>query len=137
MLLITQANSNTIYPTLQERVTLSGTVYFLMRFINGDTLQETACIAAETPTNYTYRYNKLTITEMSSPSDVQRQNGNVMLQPAGWWTYEVYEQSSATNLDYTLAHSLLETGKMKVLPATEGVVPEYSGGTSQTLAYSG
>lgn len=137
MLLIIQASSNTIYPSLSERITVTGTPYFLIRFINDLSKEETSVIATNTSGDFNTRYHQLSFTEASGATTVQRQTGTVTLSPPGGWTYEIYEQTSATNLDYSSATSRLEVGKVKVMSLTEAAQWEYTGGSSATIIYSG
>lgn len=137
MLLLIQGTANELTPSLSERITLTGTVHFLMRFIEDETLEETSCIAVYTSGAYEYRYHTLTVTEQASVTTSDRQSGKVTLRPEGFWTYEIYEQTSTTNLDYTQATSRLEVGKAKVIPTVEVTMNEYTGGSSQTNTYSG
>lgn len=59
-------------------------------------------ILADT-SSYTTRYNKFDITE-----------GTTVTLDAGEYEYEIYAQTSPTNLDPTLANELVEEGIVKV-----------------------
>lgn len=113
MLLIRKNTTNTVILTLKEKQTLT-TPVFLFRLINDIENREISFIAADTSA-YTYRYNKFSIQETSGANDLL--TGVVTLNPPGFWRYEVYEQSSSTNLDYLLSlnpHSPLEKGRITV-----------------------
>jgi hypothetical protein len=110
MKLINRGASNTLVFTLSEKQTLTSP-YFLFRFINKITNESNTCIASDT-SSYTYRYNQFVITESGSEN---RTAGTLELRPTGEWIYEVYEQSSASNLDFAAAGSLLETGMVRVI----------------------
>lgn len=102
MIHLTKGQAKEVVLTLKEKTTLTSPVY-LFRFVNDTDKKEYAFIAADT-SQFKYRYNLFTITE----------GATVTLPLTGLYTYYVYEQSSATNLDYKLAGVLVEQGKLKV-----------------------
>lgn len=120
MLTITQNSANTLILTLTERTTLSSPI-FLFVFTSEQMKQSYACIAADT-SNYTYRYNEFVITEKAIPDTL---SGEINIPYPGEYTYEVYEQSSGTNLDPANATTLLETGVLKVKPDTSATNTTY------------
>lgn len=130
MILLEKGQSNTVYLTLTERVTLTSPTY-LFRFTNSTTLDEKAFIVADTST-YDYRHNKFTIIESSSEDLL---NGTVSLTE-GTWEYEVYEQSSTTNLDYSASTTLLERGKV-VVAGTPQAYKEYLDADDTYVIYEG
>ena len=92
MLKITRGQANTITLTLNERQTLTAP-YFLFEFVNDATRQAKRVILTDT-SDYPERYNQFVITEgVDNPT-----LGSVILDPPGFWTYRVYEQTSSTNL---------------------------------------
>ena len=109
MLTLTQGNSNELKLSLSETQTLSSPV-FLFEFISDQTLGKYTCIAADSSA-YPQRYNQFTIVEKSSPDPLL---GEIELEATGYYTYNVYEQTSTTNLDPASATTLLETGKARV-----------------------
>lgn len=117
MVNIYTSQTNILVLTLTEKVTLEEP-FFLFVFTNEQTRHKSYCVAAD-ESEFRQRYNKFIITESDSPDPL---NGEVTLQPAGTWRYEVYEQSEATNLDPENAAvvTLLETGIARVVgtPAT-------------------
>jgi len=125
MKIINRGSANTVVFTLNEKCTLSSPV-FLFRFINKMQHTETSCIASDTST-FKYRFNQFVITEDSTED---KENGTLELLPTGEWIYEVYEQSSSTNLDFTKALNILETGLLRVIgTATENT---YNTGNTYT-----
>lgn len=115
MLSIVKSSANTIVVTLAEKTTLTGTVYYLWKFVNDQDGSIDYCIATDL-SSYTYRYNKFTITDQASPTPL---SGQVSLQ-TGFGKYYVYEQASSTSLDPT-GKTLVEEGKYLVtttLPTT-------------------
>ena len=111
MLVLTKNSANTIRVSLAELSTLSNPVY-LIEFISDTSLISTTCIAPDT-SSYPARYNEFTITEQTSPDGLLAQ---ILLEPVGFFTYNIYEQTSATNLSPNAPGTvLLETGKARVL----------------------
>jgi len=108
MLSIVKASANTIVVTLAEKTTLTGTVYYLWKFVNDQDGSIDYCIATDL-SSYTYRYNKFTITEQANPTSL---SGQVSLQ-TGFGKYYIYEQASSTSLDPT-GKTLVEQGKYLV-----------------------
>lgn len=134
MLLITQSTSgNVIITTCNERITLTSP-YFLIRFICDSDKTETSCICSDI-SSYAYRYNKFLIEEKTSPT---RTAGQVRLATTGRWTYEIYEQSSSTNLDYTLATvtTPVEVGILKVI-GTSTSTSTYTSASNEKVIYNG
>lgn len=110
MKIINRGAANTLVFTLNEKSELASPV-FLFRFISKLKNTSTTCIASDT-SSYTYRYNQFVITEDDTED---RENGTLQLKPTGEWIYEVYEQTSSSNLDHTQASKLLETGIVRVI----------------------
>jgi len=111
MLVLTKNSANTIRVSLAELSTLANPVY-LIEFISDTSLISTTCIAPDT-SSYPARYNEFTITEQTSPDGLLAQ---ILLEPVGFFTYNIYEQTSATNLAPNAPGTvLLETGKARVL----------------------
>ena len=127
MIIITQTTANDVVVTVTENKTLSAP-YWLFRFVNMTSKEEFVCIAANT-SSYTYRYDEFTITEVAgTPLPLQ---GQIHLKDFGLHNYYIYEQTSSTNLDYTLATGLCEEGKMLFLtPAAQPT--NYTGNDSTT-----
>ena len=111
MLVLTKDSANTIRVSLAELSTLASPVY-LIEFISDMSLISTTCIAPDTSL-YPARFNQFTITEQVAPDGLLAQ---ILLEPVGFFTYNIYEQTSATNLSPDdPGVILLETGKAKVL----------------------
>ena len=111
MLVLTKNSANTIRVSLAELSTLSNPVY-LIEFISDMSLISATCIATDT-SSYPARYNEFTITEQTSPDGLL---GQILLEPVGFFTYNIYEQTSTTNLSPNdPGVTLLETGKARVL----------------------
>lgn len=114
MLLINKNSNNTLILTLTEKITLTTPVY-LFRFINDIEKTEVSFIAADL-SEYTRRYNQFLITETSGVNTLT--SGVITLSPLGFWRYEVYEQTSSSNLNYLLSltpNKPIEVGKLRVV----------------------
>lgn len=110
MIKITKGQANTVVLTLTEKSTLTNPDYLFV-FKNDQTELEYIFIAADTSL-YPERYNQFRITETSSTPDPL--DGEVELPVLKFYTYTVYEQNSATNLDPLLATGVVEVGKVEV-----------------------
>jgi hypothetical protein len=101
MLQINKAESKSWYLTLTEKTTISTPTYL---FSLTHRLTNTAYNFILTDTSaYVERYNEFPITE-----------GTTVTLDAGEYQYEIYAQTSTTNLDPALANELVEEGIVKV-----------------------
>lgn len=100
MLLITKGETKFWYLTLTEKVTISNP-YFLFYVTHRQTNKTYAFILTDVST-FKERYNKFSINE------------NTYNFFEGEYMYEVYAQTSSTNLDPTLANESVEEGILKV-----------------------
>lgn len=130
MILITRGQANQVVVTLKEKVTLV-TPDFLFEFKNDDSKDKSFFIASDIST-FQDRFNEFTITEKTASPDPLA--GEVALRE-GFYTYKVYEQNSTTNLDPDLAGDVVESGKVKVIDATDASLPTYSGETKTKPVY--
>ena len=132
MILLNKDTTNKVIVTLSELVTLDP-VYFLFEFISDDTKQAKMFIAEDISTN-TCRYNEFDIVLTDSTEDLL--NGVINLETNGYYKYNIYEQSSNTNLDPTLAGDLLERGKVYLKGDIKPVVTKYTNNDDNTyIAY--
>lgn len=113
MNLITRGATNTVVFTLTERVTLSSP-YFLVR-VKSRRTNEVKRFILNTNTGDTSRYDKFTIIESNTENLT---NSTVTLTNGDWW-YDIYEQTSSTNLDENVATTLLESGILRVLDTAD------------------
>jgi hypothetical protein len=101
MLQINKAESKSWYLTLSEKTTIANPTYL---FSLTHRLTNTAYNFILTDTSaYVERYNQFAITE-----------GTTVTLDAGEYQYEIYAQTSSTNLDPALADELVEQGIVKV-----------------------
>lgn len=106
MIHFTKSSTSTIVLTLTEKQTLTSPNY-LFWFKSRGTNQEVKFVIlnAADQSPHKDRYNQFDIVV----------NTHFGSSPEGDWEYKIYEQASTTNLDPTLATSLLETGIMRLL----------------------
>jgi hypothetical protein len=123
---IERNSANEIALTLTEKGTAA---YYLFKFQSDNTEAVEYCIATDSSL-YPDRFNKFTITETSTPDNL---NAEVQLPTEGQWRYFVYANSSATNLDPT-GLTELESGIVKVTGISTPVTT-YSGGNSNYVVY--
>ena len=126
MINIERNSANEIALTLTEKGTAA---YYLFKFQSDNTEAVEYCIATDSSL-YPDRFNKFTITEQTSPDNL---NAEVELPTEGQWRYFVYANSSSSNLDPT-GLTELESGIVKVTGTTTPVTT-YSGGNSNYVVY--
>jgi hypothetical protein len=101
--------SNNVALTLTESTTISNPKY-LFQFVNDTSLEEVCFIASDT-SNFKERYN-LFVIQLVAKNAINLLNGQIYLSDNGYWSYNVYEQASATNLNVEDSGALVETGKV-------------------------
>ena len=126
MINIERNSANEIALTLTEKGTAA---YYLFKFQSDNTEAVEYCVATDS-SSYPERFNKFTITETSTPDNL---NAEVELPTEGQWRYFVYANSSSSNLDPT-GLTELESGIVKVTGTTTPVTT-YSGGNSNYVVY--
>lgn len=131
MIQITKNATNNIALTLTEKCTLTSPDYLFV-FQSDETRDSYEFIAADTST-YTDRYNLFAIIETNSTPDPLA--GEVELPLVGFYTYTIYEQNSATNLNPANATGIVEVGKVQVIdtPSTDS---EYSNTNNINYVYN-
>lgn len=112
---VTKGANNILVFTLTERVTLTSP-YFLMRVQSRSTNQIKRFILPSNQSSNTGRYDQFTITETSGTEILT--SGTVTLT-VGDWYYEIWEQTSSTNLLETSATTKLENGILRVLSTSD------------------
>jgi hypothetical protein len=101
--------SNNVALTLTESTTISNPKY-LFQFVNDTSLEEVVFIASDT-SNFKERYN-LFVIQLVAKNATNLLNGQIYLSDNGYWTYNVYEQASASNLNVEDSGALIENGKV-------------------------
>ena len=128
MILINKNTENVTILTLSEKTTLTDVVY-LFEVTHDVTNDVKYFIAPDSSTNKE-RYNKITITENVTEDLL---NGTVYLPNLGSYSYNIYEQTSTTNLDPS-GLNLIDLGKLKVTEA-EVVNATYNGNQTNYIIY--
>lgn len=108
MILINKNSANTCILTLSERTTLTNAKY-LFEFIN-DSTKETKTFLCADISNNKERCNEFVITENATENLL---TGTVSLT-IGDWKYNIYEQTSTTNLVVANSGAKVENGKVEV-----------------------
>lgn len=105
MIYFTKGQTNEIILTLKEKQTLASP-NFLFVFTHRGTNTEVKFVKLNNTDTSLYkdRFNSFSILT----------NTYFQSQQVGEWEYEIYEQTSTTNTDPSLATKLLETGIMRL-----------------------
>jgi hypothetical protein len=115
---IIQGQQNELHLTLDENQTLSyPSVWFLFEFIKEGTGEKFYSICTDNTADASYRtrFNHIDLLELPTSDPTASE---ITLPYTGTYTYNVYEQTSNTNLNPANANKLLETGLCKVYAAT-------------------
>ena len=131
MIIINKNSTNTVVLTLSEKTTLTNAVY-LFEVIN-DSSNESKCFIVEDISTNKIRYNEFNFIENATEDLL---NGTFELGLSGFYTYNVYEQISTTNLDPLLATNKIETGKLNLVDNISEIT-QYSGNQTETIVYNG
>lgn len=131
MIIINKNSTNTVVLTLSEKTTLTNAVY-LFEVIN-DQSGEVKCFIAEDISNNKIRFNEFNFIENATEDLL---NGTFELGLSGFYAYNVYEQTSTTNLDPLLATNKIKTGKLNVVDSISDIT-QYSGNQTETIVYNG
>ncbi len=123
MIVLNKNSTTNFVATLYELSILTDPNY-LFKFTSDQTKQSYYTIIADISTNKP-RYNEFNFIEGVNDA----LNGSLILGQGGYYTYEIYEQTSATNLDPTGLNKV-EQGKMKLLDSTE--TPDFTSYTTST-----
>lgn len=131
VILINKNSTNNRILTLSEKTTLENAVY-LFEVIN-DQSRAVKCFIANDISANPVRYNEFNLIENTTEDLL---NGTFELELTGFYTYNVYEQTSTTSLDPTLATNKIETGKLEV-PDNTAELTQYNGNQTQTVVFNG
>jgi hypothetical protein len=107
-----QNGSNDVCLTLSESTTISSPIY-LFEFIN-DLTKEVICFISSDTSNFKERYNQFNIQVVSKVVQ-EPLIGKIYLSDTGFYRYNIYQQTSTTNLNPDNALGLVETGKVKYI----------------------
>jgi hypothetical protein len=122
MINLTKGNTEIVYFTGTEKATLTNP-YFLFIFTNRITLDTVKVMATNTST--TDRYDKFSLI-VDDYFDGETD---------GFWEYEIREKAS--NVDMTVAGTIVETGYMVLNPAVAFEPTEYAEQSNEFTTYNG
>lgn len=123
MIVLNKNQTTNFVATLYELSTLTNPNY-LFKFTSDQTKVSYFTIIADISTNKT-RYNEFNFIEGVDDAV----NSSLILGKGGFYSYEVYEQVSSTNLDPS-GLTKVEEGKIKLLDST--YTPSYTQHTNTT-----
>jgi hypothetical protein len=136
MMFLNQNQTNTVYLTLSEAVTVTATpVYFLFKFVDYATQEQILFTTPDITTAIT-RYNQFHITLTGSSAWENLTGGTIYMAPNGDWRYYCYAQYSDTNT--TLAGALptiLEQGLIKLSGTPVTYITQTYSGSPTTYGY--
>lgn len=110
MQIITKGTNSTLVFTLTEKSTLTNP-YYLFSLKNQTEMVRYNFISADLSA-YPERFNKFLVTETTGTQNLT--SGVITLGEKGFYEYEIYEQSSSSNLNIINATNLVEIGLIKV-----------------------
>jgi hypothetical protein len=120
MILINKNSSNEVVLTLSEKTSIVNATY-LFEFIN-DATKETKLFISADYSNNKERFNIFNIIETSTEVPL---TGRVNLT-VGNWKYNIYQQTSTTNLVVANSGGLVENGRVDVV-GTDSELNSFNG----------
>jgi len=116
MIYLTKGQTNSIILTLKEKQTLASPNYlFVFTHRGSNIVRSFVLLQAANISAHKERYDEFSIVT----------NTYFATYDSGEWEYEIYEQTSTTNTDPTLATSKIETGIMRLNDATSFAYTKY------------
>lgn len=116
MIYLTKGQTNSIILTLKEKQTLTNPNYlFVFTHRGTNIVRSFVLLQASNISTHKERYDEFSIVA----------NTYFTNYDSGEWEYEIYEQTSTTNTDPSLATSKLETGIMRLDEATDFTYTKY------------
>jgi len=123
MIKLIKNQTNRVVVTASENVTLSAPVYFLFELISDDT-KFAKVFTANDISNNICRYNEFLVEVTDGAEDLL--NGVINLNINGYYKYNVYQMSDATNLDIASTSGIVETGKLYLQGDLKPVTTSYT-----------
>jgi hypothetical protein len=111
-MIVLNSGANTVALTLTERTTISP-AYYLFAITSFQTKQ-TKYFTGTDISSYKERYNKFIFTLVGSVGAENLLNSTFYLPNEGIYYYEVFQQSSATNLNPLNTGASVEVGTLKI-----------------------
>ena len=116
MIYLTKGQTNSIILTLKEKQTLTNPNYlFVFTHRGSNIIRSFVLLQAANISTHKERYDEFSIVT----------NTYFQTYDSGEWEYEIYEQTSNSNTNPTLATSKLETGIMRLNDATAFTFTKY------------
>jgi len=131
MLKVNKGENNEWILTLKEKTTLSSPYYLVKVKSRASKVTKTFILASDS-SSYPDRFNSFTVTESSSEILT---SGTVEFDPVGQWDYEIFEQSSSTNLDPANCDNQLAIEKGVILVIGDSITTYTK--RSQGITYKG
>ena len=123
MIKLIKNQTNRVIVTASENVTLSAPVYFLFELISDDT-KFAKVFTANDISNNICRYNEFLVEVTDGTEDLL--NGVINLNVNGYYKYNVYQMSDATNLNIASTSGIVETGKLYLQGDLKPVTTSYN-----------
>jgi len=123
MIKLIKNQTNRVIVTASENATLSAPVYFLFELISDDT-KFAKVFTANDISNNICRYNEFLVEVTDGTEDLL--NGVINLNINGYYKYNVYQMSDATNLDIASTSGIVETGKLYLKGDLKPVTTSYN-----------
>ena len=123
MIKLIKNQTNRVIVTASENATLSAPVYFLFELISDDT-KFAKVFTANDISNNICRYNEFLVEVTDGTEDLL--NGVINLNINGYYKYNVYQMSDATNLDIASTSGIVETGKLYLQGDLKPVTTSYN-----------
>lgn len=133
MILLNQDTTNTVILTLKEKTSLA-VPYYLFEFICDNTKEITYFTSVDISTNKD-RFNSFVLELTTLTPDLLNSVLNYPLN--GFYSYNIYSQVSATNLDVNNITEIVESGKVLVQGDSSPVTTTYNGGQQTKTVYNG
>lgn len=133
MIDLQQDTTNNVVVTLRELTTITNP-YYLFEFTSQDTNESKIFTAANISPNVN-RYDQFSIELTSGAEDLL--TGVIKLPIKGFYTYHIYSQVSATNLELANIIELVEMGKVYINDTVNPVKKSYTGGNKNKVVYNG
>ena len=123
MIKLIKNQTNRVIVTATENATLSAPVYFLFELISDDT-KFAKVFTANDISNNICRYNEFLVEVTDGTEDLL--NGVINLNVNGYYKYNVYQMSDATNLNIASTSGIVETGKLYLQGDLKPVTTSYN-----------
>jgi len=123
MIKLIKNQTNRVIVTASENATLSAPVYFLFELISDDT-KFAKVFTANDISNNICRYNEFIVEVTDGAEDLL--NGVINLNINGYYKYNIYQMSDATNLDIASTSGIVETGKLYLKGDLKPVTTSYN-----------